>query len=58
MTLLLEAGDYSVEVRISPVSHDNISVESKNTSAYVCSEYFHRILMQVIDNYYSLDSRS
>ena len=58
MTLLLTAGDYSVRVKMSPVSYDNISVKSKNTSAYVYSEYFHRILMQVIDNYYSLDSRS
>ena len=58
MTLLLKAGDYSVRVKMSPVSYDNISVKSKNSSAYVYSEYFHRILMQVIDNYYSLDSRS
>ena len=58
MMLRLSAGDYSVEVRISPVSHDNISLDNHAGSASVYSEHFHRILMQVIGKYYSLDSRS
>lgn len=58
MKLRLSVGGYSVEVRMSPVSYDNINVRSKNALFYVYSEHFHRILMQVIDNYYSLDSRS